>query len=184
MEFGKILTVPRAQPGLEPMRLDLTELQLAESRTKELAYVNKETAQELMYMFNHAYAKVHEMLVSVRYEFEQAQTYAARRKAIVLLDIAPNILKEKGLLSSRSPAGSEDLRQSVLDIDAEYFDYQQKINALKALYQYLQGKTEALERNYYAAKKSLDQDRSIGNVNNFHDEDSKELAKMIGNPRI
>ncbi len=181
-DFDKTLIVPRGTPGLAELRIDLTEINYAQSRSKELAYVNKETAHELMHTFDKAADITNKLLLQVLSEYEQAITNTNKRKAIVILDVAPEELKKRNLITARSPAGSEDLRNAILDCDEEYLKLQEVLNTLKVTYRYLKGKLEMFERNYYAAKKSLDLEKSIGR--NVHDLRNEDNSDIIGEPNF
>jgi hypothetical protein len=156
LTIGQILVVPRGTPDLAPLKFDLTEINHAEKRKAELSYVNKETAPDLMQIFNRAYCEVLRMMAQISFEFGQATKYANKRRSIVILDVAPEMLTRKGLASKKSPAGSEDLRRAVLEQDEEYLQLTDKTQSLKAFHEYLKSKAKGFEMAYYTAKKIFD----------------------------
>lgn len=153
MEFLGILTIPRGLPGLSPLQLDLGEIIQIETRIQEIAMITPVKAPELMAVFNHAYAELVKMVASVEFELELAKKHANEVKAVVLLDKAPAILKEKGLTTGKSPGGSEDFRQAVLDCDSDWQRAQEKIIQLKCILTLLEGKQKSIDMAYTAVKK-------------------------------
>lgn len=163
-EIGTLLKVPRGTPGLVPLELDMEHIKTIEKRSPEVAYVNKETAPELLSTFNQAYCEVLRMMTQIAFEKTQAVKYADMRKAIVILEVAPAKLKEKGLATQRSPGGSEDLRQAVLALDTEFLDLQDKVNMIQSVYDFLKVKAKNFENSYNSVKKIYDvRNGALGN---------------------
>lgn len=150
MNYGTLLKVPRGTPDLAPMELELGEIAAIERRKIEVAVVNKETAPELMMMFNNAYCDVLRYMSQVSFEYNMAVKYANKRKAVVNLDVAPEIFKQKNLKSS------EDLRNSVLALDEEFLALQDKVYMLEAVYEFLKAKAKGFEMAYHSVKKIYD----------------------------
>jgi hypothetical protein len=176
LELGTLLKIPRGTPGVEPLEFELNEIMQSEDRKHDIISVNKETAPELMYVFNKAYCSVLRMLSQISFEYSQAVKYANKRKSEVILDIAPDFLKNKGLLSSRSPAGSEDLRKAVLDQDEQYLKLQDVVSMLEAAHEYLKGKTRGFEMAYHSVKKIYDVSNSnLGSLNLNHGHQDEEV---------
>jgi hypothetical protein len=168
-ELGALLKIPRGTPGVSSMEFDLTEIIATEDRKRDVVTVNKETAPELMFIFNKAYCAVLRMLSQVSFEYRQAVKHAEKRRSEVILDVAPDVLKQKGLLSQRSPAGSEDLRSAVLNQDDEYLKLQDVVSVLEATHEFLKGKAKGFEMDYQSVKKIYDVSNSnLGNLNLNH----------------
>lgn len=188
--IGQVLVVPRGTPDLAPLKFDLTEINHAEKRKSELSYINKETAPDLMQVFNRAYCEVLRMMAQISFEFGQAMKFANKRRSIVILDIAPELLHRKGLSTAKSPAGSEDLRRAVLEQDDEYLQLMDKTQSLKAFHEYLKSKSKGFEMAYYTAKKIFDvSNGTLGNHHELRDGIPDELNAgdtegLIGEPRF
>lgn len=146
LELGTLLKLPSGSPDLPPVEFELGEIDAIETRKVEIAYVNKETAPELMSIFNKGYCIVHRMMTQVSYEYTQAKKYAEKRKAVVTLDVAPEELNRRNLRSS------EDLRNAVLMQDIQYEALMDKVNLLEAGYEFLRGKARGFEMAYNSAK--------------------------------
>jgi hypothetical protein len=190
MTIGQVLVVPRGTPNLEPLRFDLTNINHAEKRKSELAYVNKETSSDLQQLFNRAYCEVLRMMVQISFEYGQATKFANKRRSVVILDIVPELLVKKGLATTKSPAGSEDLRRAVLEQDDEYLQLTDKTQSLKAFHELLKSKAKGFEMAYHTAKKVFD--AANGSLGSHHelrggiDEtlDAGDTEGVIGEPRF
>jgi hypothetical protein len=146
---------PEAFPGLAPLQIDLANVYKAESRIPEVAFVTPQKAPELLALFIDAYSSLSKHLVALDFERSQAERAANKIRGIIMLDKIPGILAEKGLASSRSPLGSEDVRQAILDTDIEYTTALDKIDALSAGVELIKGKLKSVEMAYTSVKKIL-----------------------------
>lgn len=152
---GSTLTVPRGIPGLAPLQIDLQSVYKAESRIPEVAFVTPQKAPELLATFIEAYQLLNQSIVSLDFERSQAERASNRVRATILIDKMPEIIAKKGLATSRSPAGSEDIRKAVLDLDPEYTSSLDKIDALHAAVELLKGKMKSIEMAYTSVKKII-----------------------------
>lgn len=148
------IVCPRAVSGT--LVFDLEYFAWAESRAIEVATVTPLKAPELLTAFNRAWAECHKHVALLQYEITQAEAEVNRVKAEVLLDRVPAILKEKGLSNPRSPAGSEDMRQAILDSDQDYVDAQRRRDQLKCVKELFVGKLKNFEMCFSSVKKILD----------------------------
>jgi hypothetical protein len=175
LELGTLLKVPSGTPGINGLEFELGDVINAENRKRDIITVNRETAPELMFLFNQAYCSILRMISQISFECTQASKYANKRKAEVILDVAPEILKVKGLISPRSPAGSEDLRNAVLDLDEPYLQLMDVVNMLETAYEFLRSKAKGFEMAYHSVKKIYDISYSnLGNLpmNHSNDDDN------------
>lgn len=148
LELGVTLSLPRGTPDLSTLIIDLENINRLEARMAEIGGATKETAAELMQAFNEGYSELTKAMAKISYEYNQALKNSNKRRGIVLIDIAPEKLKNKGLATSRSPGGSEDLRKAVLDTDEEYLKLLDVLYALEAAYEFLKGKAKSFENAY------------------------------------
>ncbi len=186
--LGKLLKIPRGTPDMAPMEIELGEIEAIELRKPEMAYVNRETAPELMYVFNKGYSDTFRLMINISFEYTQAVKHANKRKAIVTLEVAPDILAKKGLRTS------EDLRKAVIDSDDEYLALQDKVHIIEAAYEFLKGKAKGFEMAYQSVKKIYDaQNSSLGNMHNLHDSISERVrsgetetvsGSFVGDPKF
>jgi hypothetical protein len=141
--------------GKAPLVIDLTHVYEIENRIEEVAFVTTAKAPELMARFNEAYLYVHKHISLLEYELNRAEREANKVRAIILLDKVSVILEQKGLLSGKSRAGSEDLRTAILDQDEEYQDALDQTQKIKCVIELLKGKLKGFEMAYTSTKKIL-----------------------------
>lgn len=158
------ITIPRGDPNKGSFDVDLSLLIDAEKRKKEVAYVNKETAPELMYSFNEAYCEVNKIIVQLGLEYNYAAEAVEERRAIVLLDIVPEELKKRNLVNPRSPSGSDDMRKAIISLDKELKALNERAETIKAFHQLLRIKSKGLEMAYQAVKKIYDPYRTLNEI--------------------
>ncbi len=115
-----VIRVPRFDPNLPPLVLDLSEIYTAYGRKDEVAIVNSHKAPELLSLFNVAYLNASRVLNALQYELTMVEHGIREIKAIILMDRMKGILESQGLANARNPLGSEDIRQAVYERDPEY----------------------------------------------------------------
>lgn len=182
--LGTLLKIPRGTPNMPPLEFELGEVNSLEARKNEISFATKVTAPELMQIFNSGYCMVQRMMAQISFEYTQAVKHANKRKSIVILEVAPVMLQQKGLISKKSPAGNEDLRNAVLNQDQEYLDLTDKVNMLEAAYEFLKSKAKGFEMAYSAAKKIFDVTYTgLGAPPSVNVDTSLDIAPTIGKPR-
>ena len=115
-----VIRVPRCDPNLPPLVLDMSEIYVALGRKEEVATVNQHKAPELLSLFNVAYLNASRILNALQYELTLVEHSIREIKAIILMDRMKDILEKAGLANSRNPIGSEDIRNAVFERDPEY----------------------------------------------------------------
>jgi hypothetical protein len=128
----------------------MRKIHKAEARLVELQSVTKQKAGELFYCFIEAFGDARKYLAQLRGEYGKAKQNTRRIRGIIILDKASDKLKEKGLLSARSPAGSEDMRDSIVETDPEYIETFDRFCQVEAALEHMEGKVEKLKMAYYA----------------------------------
>lgn len=157
MELTKTeLIIPSGNPELPDKHIDMTKLYELEARKQEVAMVNKMRAPELMRAFEQGYGLAARAMVGIRLEVDKAKEALNKRKAIVTLDIAPDVLKKKGLTTKASPAGSVEMREAVLANDEEYLSLLDRANRLEAAYELLKVKSKGFEMSFMSVRKIYD----------------------------
>lgn len=149
-------------PGFD---LSMEFVYRAQARLDEIAIVNDHKAPELIACFARAYATLTDYISRVGGEVVKAKNAVAARTAIVTLDEAPRILKEKGLISGRSPSGSEDQRIAVLELDTQYVALRDRLQELEAYAALLKGKQGDIENGYLAVRKMFGESYQMRNRN-------------------
>lgn len=181
----KELACPRGTKGLPPLVFDMSSIYDVEARISEVAFVTPHKAPELLARFNEAFLELTRLITATEYEQIQAKKNANRIRSIILLDKAPQILKEKGLATAKSPAGSEDLRNAVLDSDDEYQSALDRADQITAVIKLLQGKLKAFEMAYSSVKKIIGENAyNMSNPRLKATSDEPSLVEAnFGNPK-
>lgn len=182
--------------GLDHLKIDLAQIYTLESRKIEAATVNKTKAPELMNAMERGYSELSQIIPHVEYELSVAQDMANQRAAIVNLDEAPRILKEKGLVTARNLAGSADMREAVLHQDQEYLKLKDRVEQIKAIAEFLKGKRKGFEMIFSQVKKIYDSLSQYGQLNRGHnlagsindeevsaEDNISSVSNNIGSPR-
>lgn len=149
------LSIPNGDGVGNPIELSMGSIRRAIERLEEVAIINDHKAPELISCFIKAYADLTDHISRVSSEVVKAKNAVAKRTAIVTLDESPRILREKGLISGRSPAGSEDQRRAVLEVDEEFLKTRDRLQELEAYAELLEGKRDSIERAYLAVRKII-----------------------------
>jgi hypothetical protein len=136
--------------------LDLRTVYKAEARLIELQAVTRVKAGELLHCFITAWKEAREHLARANKQLVVAKRRLKEVRAEVVLDRALDVLKEKGLVSSRSPSGSEDLREAVVVTSKAYQGASERVEAIGAVAELLEIKAETFKMAYFAVNKLLD----------------------------
>lgn len=159
------LQVPSGSGVGQPIVFDLRKVLRAEARLIELQGVTRAKAGELLHTFIEAWHDARQAQASCRKQLVVSKRKVKEVKAEVVLDRALGILKDKGLISTRSPSGSEDLRDSVVTRDPSYQRACDVMEQLEAAVEYLEIKAETLKMAYFAVNKLVDPlDRTSANT--------------------
>lgn len=133
----QILLVPRGTGGLEPMRLDMTEIYQTERRLRDVATATPGTAPELQATYNVAANEIGKYISWVKYEKLRGEKELKLAKARVIIDDLPGHaakLKESGIKMN------EDIRDAYFVKDARCSEIMEKLNAIEAVLALLEAK--------------------------------------------
>lgn len=137
------------------VHVQMRSVYTALGRVQEIATVNAQKAPELLATFNMAYLDVIEVQKQLELLEHDAEQVANLRKSVVLLDLVPKYMQERGISTSRSPLGSEDLRKAMLDRDEEYLACLDRVAHIQAVQKLVDGQKEGLEMAFTSVKKIL-----------------------------
>ena len=155
-----IMTIP-ACGSLKTARLDLTMVYAAERRIPEIQLVKRETAGGLLAELMQGYGQANQAFALVIKLLTDTENAVKRRRAMLLLDVVPDKLREKGLATTKNPTGSEDLRNAIIEQDEEYAELQDRKGLLDATRLLIDGKRKNLDMAYTAIKKIISPDSGM-----------------------
>lgn len=149
------LVVPSI-PGRLPLTLDLRAIKKAEQRLHEVQLASRVRSGELMHLFNHASLECGKLTAKLASEEGFALRYAKTVRAQALFERLPPILKEKGLASTRSPLGAEDIRSAAVEADPEYNKALETLTDVQVAIKFLAVRKEAFDKAYWTVHKLTD----------------------------
>jgi hypothetical protein len=165
--------------GKHPFLLPMRKIYDTESRIQEVATVNAHKAPELLATFNMCYLDIKNYVTRLHLCLADAEKAKNLRRSIVVLDIVPQVLRDKGVANARSPGGSEDQREAVLAQDVEYIKCVDRINMIEAIIELLKGKEEGIEWAYTSVKKILGGENDWAGLNK-----NRNLSVPIEHPGL
>lgn len=143
------IVCPKGKKGNEPIVIDLDKIRTSEIRQDEVAIVTKVKAPELLAEFNRSWRELHQIIVQLMSEKNDAEKEQAKRKAVLLLGEVNDILKVKGVSSTA------DTREAVITLDEEYQALTDTVDQIEAVVEFLKGKMKSFENAYTSVKKIL-----------------------------
>lgn len=149
---GMELVCPRGHAGGAPIVINMKTIVEAEARLFEVQRVTPATAPEQLAYWAEAKRRANDLYVMIAHQRAIAEREAEKTRGRVILDEAPAILKAKGLISDRSPAGSEDLRKAVLATHHEYQEALERVDYLEAVAAWIKGKVDSFTAAYFDVK--------------------------------
>lgn len=144
--------------------VDLSVLEHGEARVHEVAIVTKFKAPELLSTYNLAHLTAQKARGILHTRVAELEAQLEALAAVIALERAPVKLKELGVLSPRSPGGSEDQRQAVVQSDPEYRALKERILDLKAGVEEFTIRARSMEKAFSAVK-AIYMDRDLPNPN-------------------
>jgi hypothetical protein len=132
------------------LTFDMRKIHRAESRLIEMNGITKAKAGELLFCVIDAFGEAKEHYATLKGEFGRCKQKLRSIRGLIVLDKAPEELKSKGLSSARSPAGSEDLRDGVVNTNADYLKWSDVLIQVETAMDRMESKVEKLKMAYYA----------------------------------
>lgn len=145
-------------PFVEKLQLD----SLSDSREKatQAAFLTPEKLIEAASVHLDALFTIGKAVRVIKRHLNETNQHIARKKAELLLDTVPSVLQEKGFLTARSKAGSEDLRNAVIEANVDY----QKLVGIQeeqeVLLDFMERSYRTVESALRVTNKAIDQARS------------------------
>lgn len=152
IESGEDKYIIPAGDGIgTPIILDIGAVVKAEFRMREVSRVNSQTAPELLATFNEHWLTLHNAVGKVTLERNVAAGALEDAKAEALLSCNDEAIRQRGHAKT-----SADLREAVATLDPTVKIARNRLNEIKAVLSYLEGKAKAFENAYNSVKKLVD----------------------------
>lgn len=147
---GAVMTLPAF--GKTPqITLDMNKTREAEQRFIEAKTVNPVTYVDLEHTFNESYRELKRHSSTIGYQINQAEKAMEEAKATVLLDKYPEFLEGKS-----KGTDNADTRKAFLIRDEDYSKALDRLNQLKAVESFIDGRIKVLENVCRYIRKEID----------------------------
>ena len=166
LDSGRTIEAPRGKSGASNMQLNMTRVDLAESRLSEVKTLNIGVAADLKSVFNDAMSDLTRYLALVKYEYLQAKQNMELAKAEALLDKYPEYVRS--YLKDAGMKDNSDIRDAFIARDVQYREWQSIINHLEALTALLEAKNKTIERAYWDCRSNLEDMIKIKSIANYN----------------
>lgn len=126
--------------GLEAVTINMSQLKEAERRVVETKTINPSTYTELEFVMNKSYEEIRKNLSKVGYQIVKTENEFNKIKSLLLLDKYPEFLKGRS-----SKADNAATRDAFLTMDPELDEAKERLDALRALESFLEGRAKVME---------------------------------------
>lgn len=133
------------------LTLDIGKTKEAETRLVEAKTVNPITYSDLEHCFNESYRELKGHLSKIGYQIALANKALEDAKAEVILVDLPEHMKDKA-----KSWDSADLRKALMTKNQNYRDAQDRIDMLKAMESFMDGKIKVMEKVSVHMRKQMD----------------------------
>lgn len=147
---GAVMTLPSF--GKTPqISLEMNKTREAEQRFIEAKTVNPVTYVDLEHTFNESYRELKRHVSTIGYQIAMAEKAVRQAKSVFLLDKYPDLIKDRP-----KSHDSADIRDAFLIRDDDYVLALDRLNQLKAVESFVDGKIKAVEKVCQYMRKEMD----------------------------
>jgi hypothetical protein len=152
----EVLRFPAGDGVSSDIVFDLRPVFTAKARLVELQAITRLKAGELVHAFIRAWSDTAKLAKQAERQLTRAKRKLKEVRAVVILDRVPAELVKRGWATSRSPVGSEDIRESIVDNDAEYQKASDRLEQIQAAVAILTIDAETFKMAYFSVNKLVD----------------------------
>lgn len=147
-EIGDLVVIKGDGNG--EIHLPMIRIANLEKRQLEVQIVTHIKAPELLTALNEGWLETSKLALRIHQEIMNAEKLLSKRKAIILLDEMPRILKEKQI-----DTVNESIRKAIIDQDAQHNEIEDRLRRLEAIEALLKIKAKGFENAFTAVKKII-----------------------------
>jgi hypothetical protein len=133
------------------LSLEMTKTREAEQRLIEARTVNPVTYSDLEHCFNESYRELKRHHSTVGYQLAMADKALEQAKATILLDKYPDFMKDKPRTQDNA-----DIRKAFMMRDDDYLAALDRINMLRAIESFVDGRIKVMENVCRYMRKQMD----------------------------
>ena len=175
-ETSKVLEVATAT-SQSPLVFSLSKIHNAEARLPELRSMNVAVAADLKSQFLEAHAEVLKYQSTISFHRLKAKRQYDIAKADALLDKFPEYADNLRKSGSKDNA---DIREAFVCRDPDVFKWKETLDALEAVYIFMENKEKVLDRAYWECKSRIEDHFKITGNRSFNQGDDV-LPIGVGN---
>lgn len=147
---NSVLVIPAF--GQSPaLKLEMSSTREAEKRLVEAKTVNPITYSDLEHCFNESYRELKKHMSTLGYQIAMAEKALETAKSDLLLDKYPDFMKDKPKTQDNA-----DLRKAFFMRDKEYVAALDRINQIKAIESFVDGRIKVMENVCRYMRKQMD----------------------------
>lgn len=167
--FGQEMALELPSFGAIPsIRMDFSLIRSAESRLIEAKTVNPSTYAELEHTFNDAYRILKQHAATVGYQILRSETELKKAEGTAILEKYPVFMEGKP-----KSMDNADTRKSFLALDTQVSALRDRLDSLRAMEMFIDGRIKVMENVCRYMKKSIDLVIRSGS-NNFYVTNGRE----------
>lgn len=142
--------------GVAPEAVEVGNMQKALARGQEIAICTPVKAPELLATFSTAFGEANELLSKLDLQVNLTEEAIRRRRAVLVLDEMAEIVAAKGHSTAKSPTGTAEIKEAVVDGDTRMGELRNMLAILKALTALWTGHRRKFEMDHGAVKRILE----------------------------
>jgi len=151
LNADKALVIPSGNGTNSPIVLDMRNIYKTEARLFEIQSLTKAKSSEFLYVVIQALSETKRHMATINLELLRAKQELRKVRAIIILDEVPEVLKAMGGTSSKSPMGSEDFRESLVNKSQQYQVVTDRVYQINASLEIMEAKAESFKMSYFVA---------------------------------
>lgn len=156
MDIGTKVVILTPLKGIGPEAFEAQHIYRALSRSQEIALCTPVKAPELLAMLSQGFADANVLYSKIEMQHNLCAEAIRRRTAVLVLDEMSEIIVAKGHSTPKSPNGTAEIREAVVDGDEELGRLRNTEIFLKCLMTLWGGHRRKLEMDHGSVKKILE----------------------------
>lgn len=156
MDIGTKVVILTPLKGVPAEQFEAAHIYKALSRSQEISFCTPVKAPELLALFSKAFGDANELYSKIELQYNLCDEQIKKRTAVLVLDEMAEIIVKKGHSSAKSPTGTAEIREAVVDGDNELSQFRTTQIFLKCLMTLWGGHRRKLEMDHGSVKKILE----------------------------